>query len=79
MPVYEFLCRDCGTRFEALVRTSGTVATCPSCGATLLDKQVSVPAPVSRAERRPAGHTCCSREERCERPPCSDSGRCRRG
>jgi ubiquinone/menaquinone biosynthesis C-methylase UbiE len=28
--------------------------------------------------QRVPGHTCCGREERCETPPCSDGGTCRR-
>jgi len=79
MPVYEFRCQSCGTSFEALVRGSGAVVACPSCGGALLEKKLSVPAPVRSGGRREAGHTCCGRDERCARPPCSDGGRCHRG
>jgi putative FmdB family regulatory protein len=79
MPIYEFRCLNCGTAFEALVRASQDTVTCPSCGATLLEKRVSAPALVSTGRRREAGHTCCGREERCEQPPCSGGGRCHRG
>ncbi len=79
MPIYEFRCQNCGTLFEVLVRSSGDDVACPSCGATLLEKQVSAPALVSMGTQREAGRTCCGREERCERPPCSDGGSCRRG
>jgi putative FmdB family regulatory protein len=79
MPIYEFRCRSCHTRFEAWLRSSQDAVTCPNCGATLLEKQVSAPALVSTGRRQQAGHTCCGREERCEQPPCSDGGGCRRG
>jgi len=34
MPIYEYLCEDCGTKFEKLVRRAAeaTIAECPSCG-----------------------------------------------
>ncbi|MGQ9493079.1 MAG: FmdB family zinc ribbon protein [Anaerolineae bacterium] len=78
MPIYEFRCQSCGAQFEVLLRTSQDTVACPTCGATWLEKQVSAPALVSTGERRQAGHTCCGREERCERPPCSDGGSCHR-
>jgi len=79
MPIYEFRCRNCNARFEVLVRAASSPVTCPNCGAALLEKQVSAPAVVSAGEYREAGRTCCGREGRCERPPCSDGSGCRRG
>ncbi|MGC8787251.1 MAG: FmdB family zinc ribbon protein [Anaerolineae bacterium] len=79
MPIYEFRCRSCDTRFEVWLRSSQETVACPNCGATLLEKQVSAPALVNAGKVREAGHTCCGREERCEQPPCSDGGNCRRG
>jgi putative FmdB family regulatory protein len=78
MPIYEFRCRNCDTRFEALLRTAQDAVACPNCGTTLLEKQVSAPARVGTGRRREAGHTCCGREERCKRPPCSEGGSCGR-
>jgi len=43
MPIYDYLCSTCGHRFETLVR-SGSTPSCPECGGTALDKQVSAPA-----------------------------------
>ncbi len=40
MPIYEYLCEDCGTRFEKLVR-NGDSTVCPSCGETHLETQLS--------------------------------------
>jgi len=40
MPLFEFTCRACGRRFEALV-TGARKAACPGCGSADLDKQYS--------------------------------------
>jgi putative FmdB family regulatory protein len=44
MPLYDYLCPQCGTRFEALVRADAVPA-CPHCGATEPQRQLSLPAP----------------------------------
>ena len=49
MPLYDFHCRACQHRFEALVRPGGTPA-CPACQSTDLERQLSTFA-VSSAER----------------------------
>lgn len=49
MPLYDYVCRDCGLTFEALVRSGASVA-CPHCGSTALDKQVSAPAPPGQSK-----------------------------
>jgi len=41
MPIYEYACNQCGREFEALVRSS-TVAACPQCHSTDLEKLLSV-------------------------------------
>ncbi|MGQ0811632.1 MAG: FmdB family zinc ribbon protein [Nitrospiraceae bacterium] len=40
MPIFEYLCRECNHRFEALVQGT-TSPNCPSCKATTLEKQFS--------------------------------------
>jgi len=71
MPVYEYRCENCGEQIEVLVRSgASTTLTCPNCGSPRLEKLLSVPYVIS-GERRPAGLTCCGRDERCEAPPCS--------
>jgi putative FmdB family regulatory protein len=43
MPIFEYSCQDCGTRFEKLVRRSDTAGTsCPSCGRNHLRQELSV-------------------------------------
>jgi len=43
MPLYEYLCRDCGQPFEKMVRMSEQEQTpvCPSCGSPDTRKQIS--------------------------------------
>jgi putative FmdB family regulatory protein len=77
MPIFEYHCRTCGERVEVLVRSSASKPHCPDCGNPLTDKLFSVPNVLSERTRRPAGHTCCGQEERCESPPCSQGGECR--
>jgi len=43
MPIFEYACDDCGTKFEKLVRRSADAAElcCPSCGRKHLTTQYS--------------------------------------
>ncbi|MGQ9470409.1 MAG: FmdB family zinc ribbon protein [Candidatus Aminicenantales bacterium] len=42
MPIYEFICRQCGQRFECLTRIGNEKeVTCPSCGSAELTKLFS--------------------------------------
>jgi putative FmdB family regulatory protein len=41
MPLFEYRCTACDSQFELLVRGS-SVPTCPSCGATTLEKMLSM-------------------------------------
>jgi len=42
MPIYEYLCQDCGTGFEKLVRASDpSEPACPSCGKQEAERQLS--------------------------------------
>ena len=60
MPIYEYACHQCGREFETLVR-SGTVADCPDCHSTDLEKKLSVFATaVSTAQAAPAVGPCGS-------------------
>ena len=44
MPIFEYVCRECHSGFEMLVRGAQNVE-CPSCSSTKVDKQLSVFAP----------------------------------
>ncbi|MBI3649466.1 MAG: zinc ribbon domain-containing protein [Acidobacteria bacterium] len=41
MPIFEYVCNDCGKNFELLVRQS-TIIECPACNSKTLEKQLSV-------------------------------------
>ena len=43
MPLFDFVCKTCGSSFELLVRGSDAPV-CPECGSAALEKQVSLPA-----------------------------------
>jgi putative FmdB family regulatory protein len=49
MPLFDYHCPACQADFELLVRAS-TVPTCPQCGSTALDKQISTLAPAGKIE-----------------------------
>jgi putative FmdB family regulatory protein len=78
MPIYEYRCSNCGVQVEVLVRGGGEAPTCPYCGTALREKLFSVPYISTKGATHLPGHTCCGREERCETPPCSIGGTCRR-
>ncbi len=40
MPIFEYLCQECGHRFEKIVQGM-MQPECPSCKATRLEKQIS--------------------------------------
>lgn len=42
MPMYDFICTECGCQFERIVKT-GADQECPHCGAAA-QKQISAPA-----------------------------------
>lgn len=51
MPIYDFKCRECGHRFEELVRLNDT-ADCPKCRAKNAERQFSMSAAVSTDKTR---------------------------
>ena len=79
MPIYEYMCRDCGQVSEFLVRTmSGSRnQSCRYCGSGNMEKLLSTPTLLKENVSVP-GHTCCGREERCEMPPCSTDKGCQK-
>jgi putative FmdB family regulatory protein len=63
MPLYDFQCRACGLRFEALVRGSIPV-TCPSCAAVDPERQPVAAIGVSSEATRGASLTKARRAGR---------------
>lgn len=52
MPLYEYICRDCGKSFELLVSAS-TKPVCEFCGSKKIEKQMSVFAAHAAADPTP--------------------------
>ncbi len=76
MPIYEYKCKDCGKVIEILKKGSESVE-CPECGSKNLEKLISRPGAIlMESSSHPT--TCCGRTEPCDRPPCADTGVCRR-
>ena len=50
MPIYEYVCMECESHFEELVR-NGEAVNCPDCEASNVRKQFSVFAAVGTAEQ----------------------------
>jgi len=44
MPIFEFVCQDCGTPFEELVRSANATedVVCPFCASNQVAKQISI-------------------------------------
>lgn len=79
MPIYEYQCEACGAISEYLVGLGDDErVVCKVCGASGMKRILSASSLMSQSPGRMAGRTCCGREERCETPPCSGEGICRR-
>lgn len=61
VPVYEFQCEECGSRFEELAPSDATNLACPRCGSGRTRRLLS---PVSPAGRQPRGAGVRSDESR---------------
>lgn len=70
MPVYEYRCKNCGAKFEKLVRGSEKV-TCPECGKSRLDKLFSVFGVKSGGKFTPSGAGGC---DSCSASSCKGCG-----
>ena len=80
MPIYEYRCEACGAVSEYLMGVGDDEQIqCKTCGSLEMIRLLSAGSFTFQKTQRVPGHTCCGREERCEAPPCSDSGACRRG
>ena len=79
MPIYEYGCSECGKVSEIMVGIGGQsdALQCKYCGSTALNK-IPTFASIATTSSRPRGRTCCGREERCDKPPCSTEGTCSR-
>jgi putative FmdB family regulatory protein len=42
MPRYEYICEDCGSRYERIVLSLGRAVSCPKCASSRAEVQLSV-------------------------------------
>ncbi len=61
MPIYEYACQDCGTKFEKLMKstTQADGVACPSCGKDHVAMQLSTFAAHSHARAGAAPMPSC--------------------
>jgi len=86
MPTYEYLCQNCGYKFEKFQNINEKeLKICPKCNRDSLKRIIGKGGGIifstkdssiykTFQERR----TCCGRDEPCDRPPCADDGICKR-
>ena len=80
MPIYEYRCSSCGSVSEYLVGVgNGENVRCKACDSEDMVRILSPSSYAMGTARQAPGQTCCGREERCDTPPCSGGGGCRRG
>jgi len=74
MKIFEFRCEDCGNVFE-LADNEKEKSSCSSCGSGNIKRVFSRPILV-KEQASYGAKTCCGRDERCDLPPCGESGEC---
>jgi putative FmdB family regulatory protein len=55
MPIYEYVCDDCGERYERIVMSQKQTITCPKCSSRKSTIQLSVFAAPSNGNKSSAG------------------------
>jgi len=62
MPIFEYRCDDCGSRFEKLIRRPAEAVrlVCPSCGQDHLTQELSTFSAHSGSKPEPSSPSCAS-------------------
>jgi putative FmdB family regulatory protein len=60
MPIYEYLCDDCGERYERIVMNQKTSITCPKCASANHTIQLSVFAAPANGSKASGGSSPAS-------------------
>jgi putative FmdB family regulatory protein len=77
MPIFEYKCEDCGSKFEKLVRRSDAdQVQCPSCGQSHLEQQYSAFAAHAHGQNSGASHDAAMPS--CPSGMCQTPGLCGR-
>lgn len=63
MPIYEFVCKGCGHRFETLVRRDDSPV-CASCGGADLERQFPLPYVRSEVTKEQAMRAAKQRDQK---------------
>lgn len=74
MPIYEYQCESCSTRFETLVRRRDETVNCPHCGSDRLRKLLSAHAVGHGAPDTACGAAPCSPLPACGSGGCGSCG-----
>jgi len=66
MPIFEYRCCGCDTRFETIVLSAREKVACPKCQSSAVEKQLSVfAAPASAKEAGATGAGCACTPQTC--------------
>lgn len=79
MPLFDFICNDCGRASELLITGSEDKPECPACGSTHLSKQMSAHSSMSGPAkfRKPGpGDTACCGSAPGQASGCAGPGSC---
>ena len=78
MPLFDFLCQDCGKTNEVLVASLNDTPTCESCGSQNLKKLLSAHSSMSGASKQsmpgPGDTACCGSSP--DQASCAGPGSC---
>ena len=77
MPIYEYACSGCGSRFEKLVRRFAEEVSCPSCASGAVDKQLSVFAVGASSASAAAAAAAAPRPPAAREPAAAGPAACR--
>ena len=73
MPIYEYICKDCGCAFEKLVPRAGSSVVCEKCQSSNVEKQFSVFAAAASS----SGKVACEAVDSCPAAGgCGCHGKC---
>lgn len=68
MPIFEYICKNCGELFEKLIRRENTSVQCPQCGSSDVSKKFSTFATAGIVSTPSSGCGCGD----CSSHNCSD-------
>ncbi|MBA4395052.1 MAG: FmdB family transcriptional regulator [Desulfobacca sp.] len=79
MPLFDYLCPECGKVSEVLLTHSGDSPDCPGCGSKNVKRLLSVPSSLSGPSRHNLpgpGDTACCGSTPAQAAGCSGPGSC---